>query len=247
MASEQRTRRTLLALFALAVVSIVVDAVLDPFGTDREDQAGEPTARDTVSLPARLADSGVTVGTAIENRRSRREYGSRPLDRRELATLLWAAQGITEAGRRYRAAPSAGARYPLELSVVVGADGVDDLAPGVYHYRPERGELDRRKRGDVQADLQAAALGQDAVGDAAAVVVVTAVDDRTTARYGARGRERYVPMEAGHAAENVYLQAEALDLATVSIGAFRDRRVRDVVGASDAERPLYLLPVGPRR
>ena len=85
------------------------------------------------------------------------------------------------------------------------------------------------------------------MGERAALdVVVTAVDERTTGKYGERGERRYVPMEAGHAGENLYLQAESLGLATVSIGAFDDGRVRDLVGAPENHRPLYVFPVGKR-
>ena len=128
----------------------------------------------------------------------------------------------------------------------MGDPGVGDLDAGVYHYRPVTHELDLLERGDRRADLQAASIDQEAVGRAPVDVVVCAVDERTTRKYGERGEWRYVPMEAGHAGENLYLQAEALGLSTVSIGAFDDGRVRSLVGAPADQRPLYVFPVGAR-
>jgi SagB-type dehydrogenase family enzyme len=92
--------------------------------------------------------------------------------------------------------------------------------------------------------LARAALGQEWIEDGAIVLTFAAVYERTTQKYGARGRQ-YVHMELGHAAQNVYLQAEALDLGTVAIGAFDEGEVRRVTGMANDEVPLYLMPVGP--
>ena len=153
---------------------------------------------------------------------------------------------MTAPASGFRAAPSAGARYPLEVYVVAGTPGVEGLASGVYHYRPDRHDLTRERTGDRRAALRAAAVDQEAVEAAPVDVVLCGVDERTTGRYGERGRLRYVPMEAGHAGENLYLQAESLGLSTVSIGAFRDERVREILGVGERQRPLYIFPVGPR-
>lgn len=141
-------------------------------------------------------------------------------------------------------APSAGARYPLEVSVVVGTPGVEDLETGVYRYRPVNHELVREDSTNVQSALRRATLDQENVEDAADDIVLWAVEKRVTRKYGEWGRTRYVPMESGHVGENLYLQAEVLDLATVSIGAFDDDRLREVVGIPTANQPLYVFPVG---
>ncbi|MFA9518655.1 SagB/ThcOx family dehydrogenase [Halopenitus sp. H-Gu1] len=241
------SRRTVLTLLAVAGLSLVLALVFGAFRIVRTDGGNREQAVESVSLPTPSGESDVSVEEAIANRRSRREYDENALSRRELGQLLWAAQGVTERTTGYRAAPSAGALYPLEVYVVVGTPGVDDLGSGVYHYRPENHELARRKTGTVQSELRAAAVDQEFVEEAAIDIVVCAVDERTTGKYGERGRKRYVPMEAGHAGENLYLQAEALGLATVSIGAFSDDRVRDVVEAPSDQRPLYVFPVGGRQ
>lgn len=242
---ERPSRRTILALLVVGAVSLLVDFVFGEVGVLRTDGGESPTGA-TVSLPSHHAGGDVSVEEAIGDRRSRREYGDRPLELQELAQLCWAAQGMTDRASGHRAAPSAGALYPLELYVVVGTPGVADLDSGVYRYRPGNHDLVRERTGDLQSRLRDAAVEQDHVGAAAVDLVVTAVDERTTGKYGERGSARYVPMEAGHAGENVYLQAESLGLATVAVGAFADDRVREIVGAPGNQRPLYVFPVGAR-
>jgi SagB-type dehydrogenase family enzyme len=113
----------------------------------------------------------------------------------------------------------------------------------VYHYRPRDHVLIRTGREDRRADLAAAALNQSWVQEGAVVITIVGVYGRTTKKYGDRGI-RYTHIEVGHAAQNVYLQAEALDLGTVIVGAFDDQEVRDILDLSDREQPLALLPVG---
>jgi SagB-type dehydrogenase family enzyme len=244
---ERPSRRTVLTLVAVAVLSVLLDLALGAVRIVRTDGGRGWGTTESVPLPAPSDDGDLPVEAAIADRRSRREYADRALDRRELGQLLWAAQGVTERSSGFRAAPSAGALYPLELYVVVGTPGVSDLDGGVYRYRPGPHDLVPGESGDVQPELRAAAVDQAFVGAAAIDVVVCAVDERTTGKYGERGRRRYVPMEAGHAGQNLYLQAESLGLATVSVGAFDDDRVRELVGAPADRRPLYVFPVGGRR
>ncbi|MHC4512102.1 MAG: SagB/ThcOx family dehydrogenase [Planctomycetota bacterium] len=193
-------------------------------------------------LPKPALESDVSLEETLRQRRSVREFAADPLTLEQVAQLLWSAQGITGAGG-LRTAPSAGALYPLELYLVAG--NVDGVAAGVYHYDPERHRLIEVCSGDVRKELAAAALGQDCVQLGAVVLVLAAVYERTTRKYGRRG-ERYVHMDAAHAAQNVCLQAVALGLGTVVIGAFDDRSVRRVLGLPSGERPLVLLPVGRR-
>jgi SagB-type dehydrogenase family enzyme len=193
-----------------------------------------------IKLPEAKVDGKVSVEAALLARRSIREYKNLPLTLEEISQLLWAAQGITGRGM-LRTAPSAGALYPLELYVVAG--NVAGLSAGIYKYRVQGHELVRAGEGDQRSELASAALGQSCVRNAPAVIVVSAVYARTTGKYGERGT-RYVHMEAGHAAQNVALQAVALHLGTVMIGAFGDRDVKRVVQMPENEEPLYLLPVG---
>jgi SagB-type dehydrogenase family enzyme len=154
--------------------------------------------------------------------------------------LLWAAQGVTSSTGE-RTAPSAGALYPLEIFLAAGT--VDGLAAGVYRYSPQDHALRLHLADDRRRELAAAALEQSAVEDASAVLVIAAVYARTARKYGTRA-ERYVHIEVGHAAQNVYLQAQALGLGTVIIGAFDDEAVGRVLELDPAEASLALMPVG---
>jgi SagB-type dehydrogenase family enzyme len=204
--------------------------------------AGESPPGLEMTLPPPRTGSPMSVEEALLRRRSVRTYREEALALAEVAQLLWAAQGITGAGG-LRTAPSAGALYPLEILVVAG--NVTGLGSGVYRYHPGGHTLTRIRGGDVRKELAGAALGQKAVGEAPAVLAISAVYARTTAKYGERGI-RYVHLEAGHSAQNVCLQATSLGLGTVTVGAFDDRKVHEVLGLDPGEEPLYLIPVGRR-
>jgi SagB-type dehydrogenase family enzyme len=195
---------------------------------------------DAVRLPEPRFEGGPPLERALRERRSVRGFQSAPLTLDEISQLLWAAQGITD-GDGGRTAPSAGALYPLEIYVIVG--NVTSLNPGVYKYRPRAHELVKRREEDWRSALADAALNQSCVGSGAAVLVFTAVYERVTGTYGRRG-VRYTDMEAGHAAQNVHLQAVALGLGAVAVGAFEDNAVRSILRAEKNERPLYIIPVG---
>ena len=199
------------------------------------------TVPSMIRLPAPSSSGSPSVEEALAGRRSVREYAAAALTIEQLSQLLWSAQGITERSDGLRSAPSAGALYPLE--VYVAAEQVDGLAIGVYRYVPRQHGLqvvvDRSVRGQLSRD----AFSQSAVADAPATLAFAAVFSRTTQKYGERGR-RYVYMEVGHAAENVYLQATALGLGTVAIGAFDDGSAKRTLGMRGDEEPLYLMPVG---
>jgi len=196
-----------------------------------------------VTLPEPRTESEVSLEETLFRRRSIREYADTPLTLPEVSQLLWAAQGETAAWGG-RAAPSAGALYPLEVYLVVGL--VEGLAPGVYKYSPEGHHLARVREGDVRSELARAAVDQAWVKDGAVDIVIGAVYERTTGKYGDRGI-RYVYMEAGHAAQNVCLQATALDLGAVPVGAFFDERVAEIVAIDKGEEPLYIIPLGKRK
>jgi SagB-type dehydrogenase family enzyme len=193
-----------------------------------------------IALPEPAYDSETSLEEAILRRRSVRDYTEEALTLGELGQLLWAVQGVTGTGGK-RSAPSAGALYPLEIYIVVG--NVEGVAPGVYKYRPEAHELLTILEGDQRKALCGAALNQSSVSQGAVDIVITAVYARVTGKYGERA-VRYTHLEAGHAAQNVCLQAVALGLGTVTIGAFEDDAVKKILGAADDEEPLYILPVG---
>ena len=205
--------------------------------TGSESVSGET---ENIKLPQPHYDGKVSIEKVLHLRRSVREYKDKSLTLDEISQLLWAAQGIT-GPFGFRTAPSAGALYPLEIYVVAG--NVNDLPKGVYKYKPESNELVRVIKGDKRSELCAAALGQSCVEKGAAVIVIAAVYERTMKKYGQRGI-RYVHIEVGHAAQNIYLQAVSLNLGTVMIGAFDDGKVKKVLHMQDNEQPLSIMPVG---
>jgi SagB-type dehydrogenase family enzyme len=195
-----------------------------------------------IKLPSPNPQGKMSVEAAISKRRSVRRFRTQPLSLAQLSQLLWSAQGITGSGGR-RAVPSAGATYPLEIFVVVGAHGIENLAAGIYHYQVDNHSLSLHLNGDLRQKLADAALGQSLIANCPVVIVVCALHPRTAYRYGRRG-ERYVHMEVGHVGQNLSLQAVALGLATVMIGAFEDEEVSKALKIEEQIRPLYIVPVG---
>jgi len=193
-----------------------------------------------ITLPPVPRDGGMPLETALRARRSVRDFGVRPITAEDLARLLWAAQGITSVGGG-RTAPSAGALYALE--VVVLASAVEGLEPALYRYRPHRHRLLEARAGDARAELATAALEQECVAGAAAVLVVAADFARAQDRYGERGRG-LVLLEAGHVAQNVHLEAVSLGLGSVTVGLFDDPGVQRAAGLSRGEDPVLLIPLG---
>jgi len=195
---------------------------------------------DTIILPQPSYVGKYSLEQLLAQRRSIREYPDAQLTLNEIGQLLWAAQGVTDS-KGFRTAPSAGALYPLELYVVTGH--VEGLAKGIYRYQPDHRQLLKTVNEDVRARLAEAALSQSWVKEAAAVIVFTAVYERTMKKYGKRGK-RYVHIEVGHAAQNLFLQSEALNLATVVVGAFDDDEVKEIIQLPTDEAPLMLMPIG---
>lgn len=193
-----------------------------------------------IALPEPAQDSPISIEGALLRRQSTRQYAPEPLTLAEVSQLLWAGQGINRPGG-YRTAPSAGALYPLELYLIIGK--VEQIPAGIYHYRPDMHSLEQVMLGDVRSELSQAALSQDAVEEAPAVILITGIYQRTTGKYGERGI-RYVHMEVGSAAENIYLQAVSLNIGTVFIGAFHDDQIKRLLNLDAQEQPLSLLPIG---
>lgn len=193
-----------------------------------------------VVLPQPQVVGGMSLTEALSLRRSVRSYTESPLSITDLSQLLWSAQGITN-DRGFKTAPSAGATFPIEMFVMVNM--VEGLQKGIYHYNPRENTLEVIHTKDVSAALTRASHSQSMISDAGAVLIFGAVFERTTARYGDRG-ERYVYNEIGHASQNVHLQAAALDLGTVVIGAYRDEEVEEILNLDPDIRVLYMMPVG---
>lgn len=193
-----------------------------------------------VELPSPIFKGTLSFEEVLTKRRSIREFKEEPINIQELSQLLFAAQGIT-AKWGGRTAPSAGALYPMEVYVVGGKiKGVD---PGIYRYEPNNHRLIKVKDGDKRGDLLKAALFQSPIKKAPLSFVITAIYERTTGKYGERGK-RYAILEAGHIAQNILLQAVALNLSGVPVGAFFDEMVKRVLELQEGEEPLYIIPVG---
>jgi SagB-type dehydrogenase family enzyme len=224
----QLHRAVVVALAAGAVVIVIAVS-----SAPSRPSAPAPSAA-LMPLPSPVVRGSMSVEEALATRRSVREYSGEALTTAEIGRLLWAAQGVTSFDGR-RTAPSAGATYPLELLAAT--------PDGVYRYVPADHGLRAVLSGDVRGDLARAAAEQAFVGEAPLLIVVAAVPARTEARYGDRA-ERYIALEAGHAAQNVLLEAVALGLGAVPVGSFDDAAVSRIVGLAPDEAPLYLLPVG---
>jgi SagB-type dehydrogenase family enzyme len=217
----------------LPVMTLVLAG--DSPGIAHEPQIWKQMGRaEFVTLPP-VTTGAASLDDALKRRRSVRTFSPRAVSQEHLGQLCWAAQGITDSAVGFRTAPSAGALYPLELYLV--------LPTGLFHYEPRAHRLKRLDEADRRAKLARAAIGQDAVRVAGVDIVVTAVVARTRAKYGSRA-ERYVQLEAGHAAQNVLLEATAIGLGALPVGAFDDDAVRAAIGISGDETPLYILAVG---
>ncbi len=217
---------------------LILTALAPAIGACAAGTASSPPSKpgvNLIDLPLPAHTSETTLEEALSNRRSVREYTDQPLTNAEIGQLLWAAQGITSE-RGFRTAPSAGALYPLEVYLLT--------ASVVYHYEPQLHQLVVVGQDDVRAALYEAALQQEPVRKAPAVFVLTAVYARTAQKYGEERSPRYVHLEAGHAAQNLLLQATALGLGAVPIGAFHDLQVQKALGLAADQQPLYLIPVG---
>ncbi len=208
-------------------------------GLDPEIARMDPVSG-LIVLPPVQQSGQVSVEQALQSRRSVRNYRSETIPLEQAAQLLWAAQGtIHKSG--LRTVPSAGALYPLEIYLIVG--NVGGLEAGVYHYIPISHSLQMKAAGDKRIEVAEAALHQAWMAHAPAMIVIAAVYARTNIKYGDR-TIRYVNMEVGAAAENVYLQAAALELGTVLVGAFYELKVQSALELTEGEIPLGIMPVG---
>ena len=194
-------------------------------------------------LPKPDVTGQVPLEKAIKNRRTIRSFASHPIPLKSFSQILWAGQGMIEEGGFRRSVPSGGALYPLDIYALVGEKGVEEIESGVYHYEPRTHEITVMKEGDLRRELARAALGQMWMAEAPLSLIVTAEYQRSSSKYGERG-VRYSLIEAGHAGQNIFLQAEALGLGAGIVGAFNDREVVWVAKLRSGHEPLLIMPVG---
>ena len=190
-----------------------------------------------IILPPPSLKGKISLEEAIYKRRSQREFLLSPLTLEQVSQILWAANGVTVKKDKlcYRSAPSAGALYPIEIYAL--------SKDGLFHYLPLEHKLEVIGEKDLREELSISAWNQKFIAQAPLTIVLCGVYQRTTKKYGYRGI-RYVHMEAGHIAQNICLQATALDLASVTVGAFDDEQVKDLLSISDQQEPLYIISVG---
>jgi SagB-type dehydrogenase family enzyme len=197
-----------------------------------------------VKLELPEKDKGMPLWPAINRRRSVRSFRDTTLKKAMLSRLLWASQGITmqSMGYELRAAPSAGALYPVETYLVI--NNVEEIDPGIYHYGIENHELEQLRLGDFRDEVARAALDQDMAFSANVVFIWTAVFARSKWKYNQRAY-RYVYLDAGHIAQNLALAAVSLGLGTCQIGALYDEEVNSLVEVDgEEESVLYMTVVG---
>ena len=188
-----------------------------------------------IKLPQPKIIGKVSLEQTLSKRRSIRRYINKNFTQEQVSQLLWSAQGITEPRMRFRTAPSAGALYPMEIYLVAHN--------GLYHYIPDGHKIEKLSDRDIRREFSGACGGQRFIAEASISIVISAVYERVTGRYGKRGI-RYVDMEAGHIAQNIHLQAVAMDLGSVSVGAFDDAAVEKLLNLPKDHRVIYIIPVG---
>ena len=218
----------------MLIFGLMVATLLPLCLKDQSILAQERSRGVTVKLASPRYDSDVSIEKALAERRSIRNYKEEPLTLNELSQILWAAQGITEPKKGLRTAPSARALYLLEVYVLPG--NVTNLPMGTYKYQPQGHELIKIADGDKKAELFKA-VGQAPIKNAPAVLVFSGLSEKTQ-------RPAWMYLEAGHAAQNVYLQAVSLKMGGVVMGGFNDEEVRKVLNLSEKEQPLYIMPIG---
>lgn len=199
--------------------------------------------QEEIALPKPKVKGTISVEEAIKARRCIRNYQAKPLTMKQLSQILWAAQGITQEGGFKRAAPSAGALYPLEIFAIAGKKVIKELNAGAYQYIPTSHSIKISLKGDLRAKIAEAALEQKFIAQAPLVIVITADYNRTAKKYGQRAI-RYVHIEVGHTAENIMLQAISLGLSSAIVGAYYDDKLSSILQLPPELKPLLIIPVG---
>jgi SagB-type dehydrogenase family enzyme len=243
-AEDNTTRREILKMCCGLLASIPFCFFITP-GCNASQKVPTVFKEGGMNLPKPRTDGNVSVEKAIKTRRTVRAFSSRQLTLEQFSQLLWSGQGITQEGGYKRAAPSAGALYPMDVYAVAGNDGVEDIVPGIYHYETKTHSLSHIAEGDHRDELARASLSQTWVAKAPVSLVICAEYRRITGKYGMRG-ERYAIMESGHIAQNIFLQARALSLDAGIVGAFVDAEVKKALRIEAAHEPLLIMPVGYR-
>lgn len=214
----------------------ILAALMAGCASEAPDEILQITARyqSVVELPPPDVNGPISLEQALDERRSARQFSDDELPPETIGQLLWAGQGITDDEGR-RTAPSAGGTYPLELYAVTGSH--------LMHYLPDGHRAEQRADTTTLWSLADAAFGQEFVGEAPLVLVIAGDPSRIEQKYGAVAGD-LMNREAGHAAQNVLLQATTLGLAAVPVGGFDPEAVARRLALPPGQTVLYLIPVG---
>jgi SagB-type dehydrogenase family enzyme len=210
----------------------------------RPNQYKNYAAPQKIDLPEPGKLPGPTAEETIRQRRSRRNYSGRDMTLEELSELLFHTAGITGEswGQKLRAAPSAGALYPIETYLVIHRVG--DLETGLYHYAVEEHALELLQAGDLRREIAQHGLMQEFLGQANLVFVFTAIFQRLRWKYQERSY-RYALIEAGHLGQNLYLTATSMGMGACAAGAFVDDDLNSLLGVDGQEEAaVYMLAAG---
>lgn len=230
---------------ALIILIILLAAVIVYLIWPKSGETQRMIVTGTVDLPEPQITGTMSVEQAMHDRRSVRRYTNESLTLQDISQLMWAAQGITNQTTKFRTTPSGGHTYPLEIYILVGKGGVNGLNEGVYHYNPFNHTLEQILGNDVRPELSQAANGQPWVREAPVDIIITGNYQKMIDKYKDEKLSiRFVDMEAGHAGQNIYLEVEARNLATVALGSFKDDQVHQILKIPDNEKTLYIYPVG---
>ncbi len=189
----------------------------------------------------------MSIEEAFKLRRTIRRFSSKEIDLSVISQLLWALQGVTyvedSPGERkifHKSAPSAGRSYPLEVYVA--------FSMGLYRYEPRKHVLRLITGIDIRDKLSEAAitpLNKEAIKTTPLTIILT-VDNRRALKATPlmENAVRFVHLEAGHATQNLILQAVSLGLAVCTITSYNTAAVYEALKLPLDQRPIYILPIG---
>lgn len=197
---------------------------------------------EVIELPHPAYVGEATLEECLKVRRSMKEFGAGAVTLDQVSQLLFAAQGITDP-RGFRTAPSAKASYPLELTVI--ANRVEGLTPGAYLYDSFEHQLKRTRNGELNIELAADCHNQEWVLNAPVLVVVTTYVTMMLGMTAEQSLEVGL-LEAGHATQNLLLQACALSMNTAVVGEFKADAIGRLLQLKQTQRLIYVICAGPR-
>ena len=214
------------------VLLLLVTAVVIPASNAQRRKRDEAKA---IQLPSAKTSSNVSLESALVARRSVRSFSDKNLSYEQLSQLSWAGQGITDKEKGYRTAPSAGAIFPMIIYFAI--------EEGLFEYEPQSHVLRQIVENDVRRELSRSAIRQPYIAEAPCSIIIAGNVKKVSSRYGKKART-YTILEAGHIAQNILLQAAALELGAVPVGAFDSGDVRRICRTQAGYEPFYIIPVG---